>query len=284
MGAEIGAGGFARVHEAVSPMGRPGVLKLIPKSPGAQRELLMEELANAPNVLPILATGETDSHWVLAMPRAEMSLRDFVEGRGGLRPDEAIPILRDIVQALAGLDGRVVHRDLKPENVLWWREAWHVADFGIARYAEHTTALDTRKFSMTPAYAAPEQWRLERATEATDIYALGIIAYELLSGYRPFPGPGKDDLRDQHLEWTPPALDDVPPELAGLVAGCLMKPPEARPGPTRLLAHLTTNRPMASGAAARLQQANLQSVQRSAEEAAAAEAERIRRRAPTRPV
>ena len=274
LGAEIYSGGFARVHEAVAPNGDPAVLKLIPKDPGARRELLLEEIAGVPNVMPILAKGERGDDWVLAMPRADRSLRDHIGSRGALDPTEAVPILRDIAKALVGLGGRVIHRDLKPENVLWWRGAWHLADFGIARYAEHTTAPDTRKFAMTVEYAAPEQWRLERATGATDVYSLGVMAYELLSGTRPFPGPAWEDFREQHLGWHAPALEHVPASLASVVATCLIKEPEARPSPARVLARLDVSKPAPSGAAARLQQIDLEATQRTVAELAAAEAER----------
>lgn len=78
-----------------------------------------------------------------------------------------------IATALAASDGRVVHRDLKPENVLYLDGHWCLADFGIARHAEASTALDTRKLAMDPHYAAPERWRFERATSAADVYSLG---------------------------------------------------------------------------------------------------------------
>src|SRR5699024_7455063 len=94
----------------------------------------------------------------------------------------------DIATTLTDLDGSVVHRDLKPENVLYLDGHWCLADFGIARYAEATTSPDTRKFALSPLYAAPERWKGERATTATDIYSLGVIAYELLSGEVPFTG------------------------------------------------------------------------------------------------
>ena len=130
LGDLIGSGGFARVHEAESPKGEPAVLKLVPKHPGAEREALLEELTGTPNVIPILDTGEHGDHWVLAMPRAKMSLRDHLERHGRLEPDDAKPILVDIANALIALDGRVVHRDLKPENVLRWDGAWCLADKG----------------------------------------------------------------------------------------------------------------------------------------------------------
>jgi serine/threonine protein kinase len=130
------------------------------------------------------------AYWALVMPRADESLRDHLLNAGSaLSPTDAIAILIDIASALlVELDGKVVHRDLKPENVLFLDGAWRLSDFGISRYAEATTARDTQKYAMSAPYAAPERWRAERATGATDVYSLGVIAFEMLSGTRPFRG------------------------------------------------------------------------------------------------
>ena len=127
---------------------------------------------------------------------------------------------------------------------------------------------------MTPRYAAPEQWRAERATGATDIYALGVIAYEILSGAPPFAGPSREDYREQHLREAAPPLDEVPANLAGIVAQCLVKAPGARPTAANLLDRLQRATGPVSSAAERLLRANLRAVQRTAEEAAAVEAQR----------
>jgi eukaryotic-like serine/threonine-protein kinase len=138
VGDQIGACGFGRVY-AVTSDGHEAVAKFIPKDPGADRELLFENLRDARNVVPIIDSGETKAHWVLVMPRAEQSLRERLAG--GTPPDlvETLAILADVVAALADLHGRVVHRDLKPENVLLLEGRWCLADFGISRYAEATT-------------------------------------------------------------------------------------------------------------------------------------------------
>ena len=147
LGAPIGSGGFARVHEAVSPDGEPAAIKLIPKDRGAERELLLPaELEDCPNVIPILATGEFEDSWVLVMPRADLSLRNYMRDKTVLDHADAVAVLTDILAALVALEGRVVHRDLKPENVLRLNGRWCLADFGIARYAEQATAADTREF------------------------------------------------------------------------------------------------------------------------------------------
>ncbi len=135
LGTRIGErSGFGQVFLATDESGTEGVVKLIPKQPGADRELLFEELAGVPNVVPILDSGETRTAWAIAMPRAERSLRAEL-ANGPLAPEAAISILIDIARALVALDGRVVHRDLKPENILLLAGAWSLADFGIARGA-----------------------------------------------------------------------------------------------------------------------------------------------------
>ena len=171
-----------------------------------------------------------------------------------------------------------MHRDIKPENILLLDGHWHLADFGIARYAEATTAPDTLKHAMTLGYAAPEQSRGDRVTSATDVYALGVVAYELLKGKRPFLGP---DFRRQHLEESPEPIAGIPDGLRSLVSGCLFKRPEARPRPQNLLPRLKASLRRPSPAGALLQQANAVAVERGAEEArqqSSAQVEAERRR------
>jgi len=256
LGGQLGEGGFGQVYDAMSADGTAAAVKLIPKKPGAQRELLFIDLPDVRNVIPIIDDGESDEHWVLVMPKAEKSLRKYLnENPDPLPASDAVAILLDIATCLVDLHGRVVHRDLKPENILLHDGSWCLADFGISRYAEAPTAPDTRRFSFTPYYAAPETWRYERPTAAADVYSVGVIAYELLSGSLPFTDV--DDLRRQHLEDRPPELVNAPLGLRALVDECLYKAPETRPTPNNLLARLrrAVEAPPSAGLA-RLQQAD----------------------------
>jgi serine/threonine-protein kinase len=279
LGTRIGdPSGFGQVFLATADDGTDGVVKLVPKDPGADRELLFVNLAGTPNVVPIIDSGDTRAHWALAMPRAERSLRAELESAGGPLPvADAIPILTDVATALAALSGEVVHRDLKPENVLLLDGSWSLADFGIARYAEATTASNTWKDAWSAPYAAPERWQHRRAVSATDVYSLGVMAYEMLAGAWPFPGPARADFRDQHLRDDPTALTGVPMSLAGIVTECLFKDPGARPTAANVLARLARVSAPPSGGAAALQAANAaaQSVRARelAEGSAAADAE-----------
>jgi hypothetical protein len=234
----LGGGGFGQVFRAVSDDGQLAAAKLVPKAPGAQRELLFEQLSDVPNVVPIIDTAETVDAWVLVMPLAERALADEMDQRGLPPLDQALVVLIEIANALAALEGNVVHRDLKPQNVLLLEGRWCLADFGIARYAEASTAPDTRKFAMSMPYAAPERWRGERATAAADVYSLGVMAHEVLAGALPFSGPSDHEFREQHLHADPPSLQGATTRLTALIEECLFKAPQSRPTPTNLLARL----------------------------------------------
>lgn len=259
LGDEIGRGGFGAVYKAESDIGDIAAIKLVNKVPGAEREMLFTELPGVRNVVPVIDSGETDDQWVLVMPLAVKSLRRHLQDTDGL-PSlmDSIAILTDIALALSDLDSRAaaVHRDLKPENVLLLDGHWCLADFGAARYADAATTALTQKGVLTPEYAAPERWRFERASIATDVYALGIIAHELFSGARPFPGPEPHDYREQHLTATPPHLTSAPAAVAALVEECLNKAMEARPAPSEVTSRLAKAGLPASGGLAALQEAN----------------------------
>lgn len=237
-GAKIGGGSFARVVEAIDVNGAVHAAKFVKKQPGASREMLLAELDGVSNVVPVVDSGEIGDEYVLVMPMAEASLRDHIDQSGTLPQTEALQVLLDVATALADLEGKVVHRDLKPENVLLLDGTWCLADFGISRYAEAATeAGETRKHFMTLPYAAPEQWLAEHATPATDVYAFGVMAFELLEGTRPFEGT-REQLRESHLHSDPPHMT-VGPVLAALVQECLFKAKQARPPAANLLAKVS---------------------------------------------
>jgi hypothetical protein len=282
LGDTLGSGGFGRVYIAASD-GEEAVAKVVPKDPSTQRELLVaEDLSGVPNVVPIIGIGEIDDGWVILMPRAEQSLGSFLRALN--RPQkqsEALPILLDIAQALVSLSNKdVVHRDLKPDNILLLDGHWCLADFGISRYAEATTAVDTWKYAKTQQYAAPEQWRGQRATPAADVYAFGVMAFEMLTGRLPFAGP---NFRNQHLHEAPPSLSvDVNTPLRSIIDECLTKAAQARPPAARLLSRLEaqSEAEAPAGGVAALIEAHREQVSRVSEQArreSAAQSEAERR-------
>ena len=286
VGELLGSGGFGQVWSAASDeYEREGALKLVPKAPGADRELLFVDLENARNVVPIIDSGEYGDNWVLVMPRAERSLRHHLTAAGNeLDLADALAVLRDICDALVDLEAaRVIHRDLKPENVLELDGKWCLADFGISRYAGAATATHTRMGAWSAPYAAPERWRFERADSATDVYAFGVMAYEMLSASLPFSGPSWEEFREQHLHTEPPLLGGVPAAVEAVIAACLHKSSPARPAPADLAARLAraAETPTLPGLA-QLQEANRSEVQRAgsvARQASEASSEAERRQA-----
>ncbi len=167
------------------------------------------------------------------MPRADSSLRQAIKNDAPYTSGQAASIILAIVKGLLEVSD-IVHRDLKPENVLLLGGSWSVADFGIARFVEEATSLNTLKDCLTPTYAAPEQWNLEHATNASDIYSLGCIAYELLVGNPPFAGDAAS-LKHKHCSVNPdPLPESVTAQLRSLVTIMLRKTPSARPSALRV--------------------------------------------------
>lgn len=278
--ARLGSGTFGTVYEAYGPVSHPVAAKVIPKAKGTTREQLIgQDAPDSPYVVPILHVEETSDSYVLYMPRAEHSLRDKIAA--GVGAGEAVAILTDLAKALNAIAPLVVHRDIKPENVLYLNGTWALCDFGIARYADAATAGDTSKYSFTPEYAAPEQWRYEHATPATDVYAFGVIAHELLAGQRPFDGT-HDVLRHAHLNKVPDLLPGNR-KLSWIVNESLSKAPGSRPAAGNLIDRLQRAGAEAAtpggGALAAAQSAVLLARSTQQAEAEAARTERERREA-----
>ena len=263
------------MYAAYGPNAGRLAAKVVPKAKGATREQLIAlDAPSSPHVVPILHVEETTDAFVLYMPRAAYSLRQKI--RGGVSASEAISILTDLAEALNAIAPVVVHRDIKPENVLYLNRTWALCDFGIARYADAATAGDTRKFSFTAEYAAPEQWRYEHATAATDVYAFGVIAYELLAGERPFSG-SHDLLRDQHLNAVPDLLPGSR-KVSWIVSEALSKAPGTRPAAGNLVDRLRrAGAEAATRGGSALAAAQSAVLQARATEQAAAEAARTER-------
>ncbi|WP_084288196.1 serine/threonine-protein kinase [Desulfovermiculus halophilus] len=238
-------GGFGAVFRGVDKEGSSVAVKRLKLSVAnaAHRELsIANELAGQTHqhVMPILDSGQdSDSErYYVVMPCASKSLDDLIKERGSIGEKGAAAILLQITEGLLEVS-HLVHRDLKPGNILFHGDRWKIADFGIARFVEESTSQRTLKGCLSPEYAAPEQWRLEHASGATDIYALGCIGYTLLKGSPPFNGPAKEDFHNQHINEQPPTMDTVQPQLRSLLTMMLRKSQHSRPSLQRVRTILT---------------------------------------------
>jgi serine/threonine-protein kinase len=208
----------------------------------AKRELtLAETLADRPlnHVVPVLDAGQDadSSRIFIVMPCCEMSLHDHLKASGNnIDFPATLQTLRDILSGLEEV-GDIVHRDLKPANILRHDGKWKIADFGIARFVEDTTSLNTMRECLSPPYAAPEQWQNVRATKATDIYAWACIAHQMLSGRPLFDARDIAEWQQKHLHQPPPELpESVPGKLRSLISTALRKQPDLRPSLKRAIA------------------------------------------------
>ncbi|MEP6766286.1 MAG: serine/threonine-protein kinase, partial [Gemmatimonadaceae bacterium] len=255
LGRELGGGGMSRVFVGRDEaLGRDVVVKVLAPEmiEGLSVERFTREIRLAaglqdPHIVPVLTAGSTaDGLPFYTMP--------FVGGEnlrtrmqvGAISNEEALSVLRDVAKALTYAHSRhVVHRDIKPENILLSNGTAVVTDFGIAKAIEISRTLADGSASVgltrtgasigTPAYMAPEQAAGDPATDQrADIYAWGVVAYELLSGKHPFASrPTPQLLMAAHFSEMPSALvtsaGGVSSAVVSLVMRCLAKDPADRP-------------------------------------------------------
>jgi eukaryotic-like serine/threonine-protein kinase len=195
------------------------------------REARMTARLSHPNLVAVYDVGEEDGLPYIVMEYVEgETVADLIARTGAMQPERAVDLL---LQVCAGLEhahaAGLVHRDIKPQNLLVRSDGVvKIADFGIARMLEATQLTATGTVLGTAAYLAPEQAVGEPVTAAADIYSLGAVAYELLSGRTPYEFQSLADLALEQRQ-PPPPLDGVPPELARAVLHALAFEPTERP-------------------------------------------------------
>jgi len=248
---ELGGGGMSHVflaHERA--LGRQVVVKvLLPELAAGvnierfRREIKLAAQLQHPHIVPLLSAGEAEGLPYFIMPYVTgESLRARLQREGELPVAETVRVLRDVVSALAYAHARgVVHRDVKPDNVLLSGGVAVVTDFGVAKAvsasAEHGGGSNITSFGValgTPTYMSPEQASASpQADHRVDLYALGVMAYEMLTGAPPFTGRSPQAMLAAHVMEDVPPIERrraaVPPGLATLVTECLAKSPADRP-------------------------------------------------------
>ena len=267
---ELSGAGMSRVFLATErALQRRVVIKVLPPELAAsvnverfRREIQLAAQLQHPHIVPVLAAGDDDGLLWFSMPYIEgESLRGALAHHQRLPVRDVVRILHDVVDALAYAHARgIVHRDIKPDNILTSGLHALVTDFGVAKALSVASPLmggtTTGMAIGTPAYMAPEQLAADPAADhRVDIYAVGLLAYELLTGKSPFSGQSPQQTLAAQLTQTPDAphqaLSDIPVALSAIIMHCLEKDASKRPATARaLLAELDALPPMSSGTSA----------------------------------
>lgn len=246
---KLGEGGMGVVYRANHIfIDRPVAIKFLRKEyltdSAAIERFKLEARAAArihhPNVTAILDFGVTDGNFYLVMEYLEgYSLRQQLKTNGALTLKDTIKIMAQVCDALdAAHKSNIVHKDLKPDNIFLHTkegiEQVKVLDFGIAEILGKSSDIDENPnaFAGTPHYMSPEQCQNDPVSPATDIYSLGIILFEMLTGQLPFNDNSAVKIVLKHLSSPPPKLSDIsntiPEEFEAIVAKALSKNAEKR--------------------------------------------------------
>ena len=249
---ELGGAGMSRVFVATDiELNREVVIKVLPPDLAAgvnvdrfRREIQLAAKLQHPHIIPLLFAGAKGSLLYYTMPFIEgENLRARLTRMRELPVQEATKIMREVADALSYAHSKgIVHRDIKPENILISGSHALVTDFGVAKALSSATA-ETPSSDMTltslgmalgtPDYMAPEQAAADPMVDGrADIYALGIVGYELLTGMTPFAGLNQQQTLSAHIVTQPAPIiqhrPHLPPDLAAVVMRCLEKRPSDR--------------------------------------------------------
>ena len=244
---ELGAGGMATVYLAEDlKHQRKVAVKVLREDLTASlgggrflREIKIAAQLQHPNILPLLDSGEADGFLFYVMPYvAGQSLRERLAREGELPVHEAVRLITEVVDALAHAhEHGVVHRDIKPDNVMLSGRHALVTDFGVAKAISEATGRNTVTTLGvavgTPNYMSPEQAAADpNIDHRSDIYAVGVMAYELLTGRPPFTGGTPQQVLAAHITEAPDPVvkrrPAIPPALDAIILRCLAKRPADR--------------------------------------------------------
>jgi len=238
----LGTGGYAEVYVGKPSTGRHVAVKLLDATHARDEDAVerfkreaetARKLAH-PNIVRVLDVGTSRGRHYLVMELVRGGSLHKLLRKGRADPARVLAVLVETARALAfAHEQGVVHRDVKPANILLTRAGKaKVADFGLARAVDHSSMTTDGKLLGTASYMSPEQARGDRATSAADVYAMGVMIYEAITGRLPFEADSQLGFLYQHAEVDPPrptVRTPFPPGLGALALECLVKNPAARP-------------------------------------------------------
>lgn len=241
---ELGSGGMAVVYKGLdTSLGRPVTIKILRPEYTTDydfvRRFQQEARAIAslshPNIVSIYAAGQEGNIHYLVMEYVHGdNLKTIITKEGPLSPIRAIHIVSQICEALTHAhENNIVHRDVKPHNILITRDGWaKLSDFGIARDVTGTTLTYTNSFIGSVHYLSPEQARGQLADPRSDLYSLGVVLYEMLTGSVPYQGENLIAVALKHIqeEPEPPSKlnEKITPQLEEVILRAIAKDPAKR--------------------------------------------------------
>ena len=284
----IGGGGMADVYRARDKLlDRPVAVKILHEQFRSDREFIDKfhreaqaaaRLSHA-NIVNIYDVGvEGDEHYIVMEYVPGSTLKDLIRQQGHLPADQALHIAGDIARALSHAHANnLVHCDIKPHNILMMPDgSAKVADFGIARAVTESTMTYTGNIVGSVHYFSPEQAKGTMITPKSDVYALGVVLYEMLTGVLPFTGETPVSIAVQHLQDMPRSVREIdpslPPIVEAIVSRTMNKAPEDRPTSAELAeelrqaeqvissGHVTEPDPYATQVMPRVRQADVERV------------------------
>lgn len=249
---ELPRGGMSRVFVAEErALQRRVVIKVLSPELAAslsaerfKREIAWAARLQHPLIVPLLSSGLAGAHLYYTMPMVDgESLRQRMTRERPMAIADIARIIEDVAGALAyAHEEGVAHRDIKPENIMFFHGRAVVLDFGIGKALINSATNETETMRITqagmslgtPTYVAPEQARGDQSLDhRADLYALGVVAYEMLTGHPPFTGKSPTAVLEAHATRQPDPIEtrrpDSPRYLSAVVMRCLAKNPDDRP-------------------------------------------------------
>lgn len=251
---KLGQGGMATVYLGRDlRLNRPVAIKVLHGQYASDEQFLrrFKHEADAaaqlghPNIVRVYDIGaEGDLHYIVMEYVQGTDLKEIISLQAPLPVPRTLAIVRQVAEALqAAHDSGLVHRDVKPQNVLIDANDYaRLSDFGIAKSKQSSALTDPGTTFGTADYLAPEQAQGLGATPLSDVYALGVLTYEMLTGRLPFSGDSPLAVALQHIQAAPPPLrsynPSIPPQLEAIVLQAMSKDPAQRPQSARAFAEL----------------------------------------------